>query len=103
VAFVELTDDAKRMLLEADERWMADHGFLEPNPLVEEVEHVATQLLARDPLLGKRYRRARGRQPEIRRVLLRTGWHLYYSVDASLSRVQILAVWFASRGGDPPL
>lgn len=102
MASVEFSDDARRMLLEADERWVAEHGFLAANPLVDEAEH-ATELLGRDPELGKRYRRAHGGQPEIRRLLLRTGWHLYYSVDSTRTRVQILAVWLASRGTAPHL
>lgn len=102
MADVEFSDDARRMLLEADDRWVAEHGVLAANPLVEEAEH-AIEVLGRDPQLGKRYRSARGRQPEIRRLLLPTGWHLYYSVDASRSHVQILAVWFAARGNDPVL
>jgi len=52
---------------------------------------------------GARFRRARDRRPEIRRLLLPTGWHIYYSVDASRSRVPILAVWYARRGQTPPL
>jgi plasmid stabilization system protein ParE len=102
MATVDFSDDARRMLLEADERWVAEHGFLVTSPLIDEAEH-ATELLGRDPQLGKRYRRARGSHPEIRRLLLSTGWHLYYCVDANRSHVQILAVWFASRGSGPPL
>jgi plasmid stabilization system protein ParE len=71
-------------------------------PLVDEAEH-ATDLLHHDPELGVRFRRARGHRPEIRRLLLQTGWHLYYSVDASRSHVLILAVWYASRSEIPPL
>jgi plasmid stabilization system protein ParE len=78
------------------------HGYLAANPLVEEAEH-ATELLRHNPELGVRLRRARDRWPEIRRLLLQTGWHLYYSVDVSRSHVLILAVWYASRGGPPPL
>ena len=102
MATVEFSDDARRMLLEADERWVAEHGFLAANPLVDEAEH-ASELLSRDPELGKRYRRARGRQPEIRRLLLPTGWHLYYRFDSERQLVEVLAVWFAGRGSGPPL
>jgi plasmid stabilization system protein ParE len=102
MAIVEFSEDARRMLFEADERWVAEHGLFAENPLIDEAEH-ATKLLADNPQIGKRYRRMRGPQPEIRRLLLATGWHLYYSVDATGARVQILAVWFASRGSDPAL
>lgn len=84
------------------QRWVDEHGFLTANPLIHQVEH-ATKLLADEPRLGKLYRRAQGHQPELRRLLLPTGWHLYYSIDAEPSRVQILAVWFASRGRSPAL
>jgi len=39
----------------------------------------------------------------MRRLLLRSGWHLYYSYDASRATVVIAAVWFAQRGAAPPL
>ena len=99
---VEFSNDARRMLDDADERWVAEHRYFAANPLVEEAER-AIELLRHNPDLGVRFRGARGRQPEIRRLLLQTGWHLYYSVDASRSHVLILAVWYASRGENPPL
>ena len=37
-ATVEFADDARRMLDDADERWVAEHGYLAANPLVEEAE-----------------------------------------------------------------
>jgi plasmid stabilization system protein ParE len=57
-ATVEFSDDARRMLDDADERWAAEHGYLAANPLVEEAEH-ATELLRHNPELGVRFRRAR--------------------------------------------
>ena len=101
-ATVEFSDDARRMLDDADERWVAEHGYLAANPMIEEAEH-ATELLRHHPELGVRSRRAQGRRSEIRRLLLQTGWHLYYSVDASRSHIVVLAVWYASRGATPPL
>ena len=61
-ATVEFSDDARRMLDDADERWVAGHGYFASNPLVEEAEH-ATELLRHNPELGMRFRRARGRWP----------------------------------------
>ncbi len=101
-ATVELSDDARRMLADTDERWVTEHGYLAANPLLEDAEH-ATELLRRDPELGVSFRRSRGNRPEIRRLLLKTGWHLYYSVDAHRSHVVILAVWYAGRGRPPSL
>lgn len=102
IATVEFSDDARRMLDEADERWIAEHGYLATNPLVEEAER-ATELLRHNPELGLRFRRAQRHRPEIRRLLLQTGWHLYYSFDTERSRVLILAIWYASRGETPSL
>jgi plasmid stabilization system protein ParE len=101
-ATVEFSDDARRMLDDADERWVAEHGYLATNPLIDEAEH-ATEQLRHNPELGVRFRRARDRRPEISRLLLQSGWHLYFSVDASRSHVLILTVWYARRGGPPPL
>src|ERR1043165_9390755 len=71
-ATVEFSDDARRMLDDG----VAEHGYFAANPLVEEAVH-ATELLRHNPELGVRFRRAQGRRPEIRRLLLQTGWHLY--------------------------
>jgi plasmid stabilization system protein ParE len=101
-ATVEFSDDAQRKLDNVDERWIAEHGYLAVNPLAEAAEH-AIQQLQHTPELGVRFRRAQGQRQEIRRLLLKVGWHLYYSVDASRSRVLILAVWYAGRGEHPPL
>jgi hypothetical protein len=32
-ATVEFSDDAQRMLDDADERWVAEHGYFAANPL----------------------------------------------------------------------
>jgi plasmid stabilization system protein ParE len=101
-ATVEFSDNARRMLDDADERSVAEHGYFVANPLVDEAEH-AIELLRGNPELGARFRGALGRQPEIRRLLLQTGWHLYYCVDASRTHVLILAVWYAGRGRPPSL
>jgi hypothetical protein len=39
----------------------------------------------------------------VRRVLLGSGWHLYYRFHAEQQHIEILAVWFATRGNRPPL
>ncbi len=89
------------MLEEADERWTAEHGFFADNPLLEEIERAA-DLLRETPELGVIYRGARFER-EVRRLLLRSGWHLYYSFDRVRNVVVIVAVWYASRGSGPPL
>ena len=89
------------MLEELDERWTIEHGFFAENPLLEEIEHAA-DLLRETPELGLSYRGARFHR-EVRRLLLRSGWHLYYSFDRDRNVVVIVAVWWASRGSGPPL
>ena len=88
------------MLDEADDRWIGEHGS-DDNPLLDEVAHAA-DLLGGTPELGVVYRRDSFRR-EIRRLLLRSGWHVYYAYDPVRSVVVIVAVWFASRGTGPPL
>jgi hypothetical protein len=43
------------MLDDADERWVAEHGYFAANPLVEEAER-ATEMLRHNPDLGVRFR-----------------------------------------------
>lgn len=89
------------MLDEADERWIAEHGFLVDNPLLAEVERAADSLREM-PEIGIVYIGGRFRN-EVRRLILRSGWHLYYSFDPRRSLIVIVAVWYGSRGSDPPL
>lgn len=89
------------MLDEADERWIAEHGFDADNPLLEEVAGVA-DLLRETPELGVLYRAGRFRR-EVRRLLLRCGWHVYYSFDRARNAVVIVAVWYGARGTGPPV
>jgi hypothetical protein len=65
-ATVEFSDDARRMLDDADEQWVAEHGYLAANQhglfadnsLFEQNSHART-LLADIPQLGKIARRGR--------------------------------------------
>jgi hypothetical protein len=96
---VEILSEAQRMVDEADEHWVAEHGYLTDNPLLGEILR-ASDLLRTNPQIGVIVRRGRS---EIRRLLLHSGWHLYYRFRADRQLVEILAVWFASRGSTPPL
>ena len=62
----------------------------------------AFELIATQPGIGAR---ARNPQKEgVRRLLLsRTGYHLYYQVNADLGQVEVLALWRARRGQEPAL
>jgi plasmid stabilization system protein ParE len=93
--------DAERMLDEADAWWLGEHGFAAANPLIAELHHAA-ELLRENPRLGMLYQRHRFRG-EVRRLLLHSGWHLYYRFHSDRHLIEILAVWFASRGSTPPL
>jgi plasmid stabilization system protein ParE len=98
---IEISPQAQAMLDEADERWTSEHGFDAENPLFEEVAR-AGELLRDNPELGVLYRRQLFRR-EVRRLLLRSGWHIYYSYDVERAIVVIVAVWFANRGTEPRL
>jgi hypothetical protein len=77
---IEVSQQAQAMLDEADERWCSAHGFEADNPLLDEVARAA-ELLRDNPEIGVRYRENAFRL-DVRRLLLRSGWHLYYSYDA---------------------
>ena len=85
----------------ADERWVAEHGFLAENPLLDEILRVS-DLLRENPEFGHVVQQ-RGLRGKVRRLLLRTGWHLYYRFSPEQQLIEILAVWYARRGGVPPL
>ncbi len=55
---IDFTIDAQRMLDEADERWIAEHGFGADNPLVEEI-HRAHDRLRENPQIAAAARRSR--------------------------------------------
>lgn len=87
------------MVDEADEHWVAEHGFLADNPLLNEILH-ARDLLRTNPQIGVVVRHGRS---EIWRLPLHSGWHIYYRFHGDRQLVEILAVWFATRGNTPPL
>ena len=94
--------DAQRMIDEADERWIDEHGYADDNPLLDQIEH-ARDLLRDNPELGIEVRQDGRLRGVVRRLLLGSGWHIYYRFHAEQQHIEILAVWFASRGGGPPL
>lgn len=90
---------AQRQLDAADDRWIDEHGLLADNPLFSEIAK-ASELLQANPRLGKIVRRGRS---TIYRVLVPSGWHLYYRYLADRERVEIVAIWYAARGNEPAL
>ena len=86
----------------ADERWISEHGYTD-NPLFHQIEH-ARDLLLDNPELGIEIPQdGRLRGVVVRRLLLGSSWHLYYRYENEQQLIEILAVWFASRGSGPPL
>lgn len=88
------------MLEEAEVRWASGHEVSD-NPLLDQIARAA-DLLRENPELGVVYRRG-GFRRETRRLLLRSGWHLYYSYERARGTIVIVAVWYARRGSGPPL
>ena len=98
---VDIAPSAQQMIDEADEHWVAEHGYLVDNPLLDEIRN-AGDLLRDNPQLGLLVRRGVFRY-ETRSLLLNSGWRLYYRFYAQRRRIEIVAVWFGSRGSEPPL
>lgn len=97
---VKPTRRAAAQIRRASEWWRANRAKA-PLALVEDVER-AFELIALQPGVGARAGNAEAQG--IRRVLLgRTGYHLYYKVNAKERRVEVLALWHTSREAGPDL
>jgi plasmid stabilization system protein ParE len=81
--------------------WWRANRPAAPFALVEDLER-AFELVASQPGIGARARNPRNEG--FRRLLLsRTGYHLYYQVNAEAGSVEILALWHSHRGREPSL
>ncbi|MFN0253758.1 MAG: hypothetical protein ACKV2T_43225 [Kofleriaceae bacterium] len=98
---VEILPEAQRLVDEADERWISEHGFDAINPLLDDILRTA-EVLRENPEIGVVYSRG-GFRHEVRRLLLRSGWHVYYRFHSDRGLVEIVAIWFGNRGSGPPL
>ena len=79
--------------------WWRANREAAPFALAEDLER-AFELVAAQPGIGARARNAR--KEGVRRLLLsRTGYHLYYQVNADAGRIEILALWHSRRGREP--
>ena len=96
---VEILPAAQRQLDAADERWVDEHGLFADNPLFDQILH-ARALLAENPELGTIARRGR---TTIYKLVLSSGWKLYYRYFADRELVEIVALWSGARGDEPPL
>ncbi|MEZ5654254.1 MAG: type II toxin-antitoxin system RelE/ParE family toxin [Burkholderiaceae bacterium] len=97
VIFVPAAEEQIRAI---DEWWRANRAAA-PGLFVEELA-AAVALMKSSPGIGRRRRHRK--IPGLRRLLLRaTRYHVYYAPDDSGSRLYVLAVWSAVRGGGPRL
>ena len=79
--------------------WWRENRQAAPDLLVSELSR-AFDLIQSHPFAGAAATNAE--LTGVRRVLLRgAGYHLYYRVDPET--VEVLALWHANRGGEPPL
>jgi len=79
--------------------WWRANRPAAPLALADDLER-AFELIAAQPGIGARARNAR--KEGVRRLLLsRTGYHLYYQVNAEAGRVEVLALWHSRRGREP--
>jgi hypothetical protein len=96
---VELTAQATHQLAEAREWWWA-HRDKAPHAVDDDFNELFMLLEGRPELVG----RALEQQPTVRRVhLRRIRYYAYFRIIDGGERVQILALWHASRGGEPAL
>lgn len=90
-----------RLQIEAAHRWWLENRDKAPDLFVSELE-AAQQLLAVEPEAGTGF--PTPRYPGVRRLLMvKTRYHLYYTVHEEEELVLIRALWHASRGRVPPL
>ncbi|MCL4684983.1 type II toxin-antitoxin system RelE/ParE family toxin [Myxococcota bacterium] len=95
---VKPTHRAATEIRRASAWWRANRPAA-PFALADDLER-ALELVAAQPGIGARARNAK--KEGVRRLLLsRTGYHLYYQVNAEAGRVEVLALWHSRRGRDP--
>jgi plasmid stabilization system protein ParE len=96
---IEITASAARHIRDAEEWWRANRT-LAPSAVRRELER-ALLLIAAQPRIGSRASNVM--LQGVRRIYLPTiAHHLYYIVLAQPDRIQIVALWHASRNERPP-
>jgi len=79
--------------------WWRSNRPAAPDAFAEDLER-SFELIAAQPGIG-----AQARNPDresVRRLYLsRTGYHLYYQINAEAGRVEVLALWHSRRGRNP--
>lgn len=97
---VKVTRRARREIRQASS-WWAEHRTKAPHAFREDIQR-AFDTLARQPLIGPPA--TNETLTGVRRLHLgRIRYYLYYRVKDDPQRVEILALWHASRGTGPDL
>lgn len=97
---VKATPRAAAEIRRASAWWRANRPAA-PLALVEDLER-ALKLVAAQPGIGARARNAK--KEAVRRLLLsRTGYHLYYQVNAEAGQIEVVALWHSRRGREPSI
>ncbi len=80
-------------------QWWLENRHRAPNAFVEELRR-GFQLITGHPLLGARATNVK--LAGVRRIhLSRVRYHIYYRVTDD--SVEVIALWYSSRGSPPPL
>jgi plasmid stabilization system protein ParE len=96
---VQLTAPAARQLAQARDWWL-EHRDKAPWALDQDIDGLILLLEERPELIGRPVES----MPAVRRVFLRrVRYFVYFEIVDEGDRVEILAVWHASRGSDPDL
>ncbi len=97
---IEVSDLARAQIVAAEGWWRINRPRA-PSAIREDLERAST-LIARQPEIGARASNVS--LPGVRRVhLARIRYDLYYRVVDEPQRLEVLALWHASRGSGPPL
>ncbi len=97
---IKVTPRARREIRQASS-WWAQHRTKAPHAFREDVQR-AFDTLARQPLAGSPA--TNEKLAGVRRLhLRRIRYYLYYRVKDDPQRVEVLALWHASRGTGPGL
>lgn len=97
---IDVSDLARTQIAAADEWWCTNRPKA-PQALQDDVQR-ASALIARQAEIGALARNLS--LPGVRRLhLARIRYDLYYRIVGEPQRVEVLALWHASRGSNPPL
>jgi plasmid stabilization system protein ParE len=95
-------DPSAASQLEEIASWWAENRLDARDLVVTEFEKIVECLEAAPLAIGTTY--GETRRPNVRRALmLRTNYHVYYTIDESSRMVRILALWHGRRSGGPRL